>query len=428
MTQRLDEQAIALLKKNDRGGFTVPTDRLYPYQWNWDSAFVALGFMKFDRLRGWRELEMLLEAQWDDGMVPHIIFRRNDPDYFPGPDVWQSPPHDLPSSGLSQPPILTTAVRAFVETGGQDDLERATKMFDDLMRWHRWFVEKRQPDGCPVVATVHPWETGRDNCPDWDLGMDKIVVDTGLGEYVRQDTVHAHVNERPTKLQYDRYLTIIKFGRDCGWDQAELTNNGPFLMADPCLHFTLLRANKDLAFVAKKIGRIDALVEIDKWIDAGTAGTDYLWNPKVQSFCARDVRTGEFSDGITNAGVLCFYAGVGTAEQHAAVLGHMERIGTKTKYLMPSWDPEDAAFEPSRYWRGPVWPQMNQIIAQGLAECGHEIMAERIRANLAEMIEFSGFWECFNPMTGAGCVGQDFSWTAAVWLSWLSPTRPAIAA
>ena len=45
----LDDQARNILQKNDRGGYTVPTARLYPYQWNWDSAFVALGFLTFDR-------------------------------------------------------------------------------------------------------------------------------------------------------------------------------------------------------------------------------------------------------------------------------------------------------------------------------------------------------------------------------------------
>ena len=29
------------LAKNDRGGYTVPTANLYPYQWNWDSVFAA---------------------------------------------------------------------------------------------------------------------------------------------------------------------------------------------------------------------------------------------------------------------------------------------------------------------------------------------------------------------------------------------------
>ena len=35
-SQTLMEQARNILRQNDRGGYTVPTERLYPYQWNWD--------------------------------------------------------------------------------------------------------------------------------------------------------------------------------------------------------------------------------------------------------------------------------------------------------------------------------------------------------------------------------------------------------
>ena len=42
-------KATQILVDNDRGGYTVPTPRLYPYQWNWDSVFAALGFSVFDR-------------------------------------------------------------------------------------------------------------------------------------------------------------------------------------------------------------------------------------------------------------------------------------------------------------------------------------------------------------------------------------------
>ena len=45
----LDAEALAILKKNDRGGFTIPTARLYPFQWNWDSAFIAIGLATYDR-------------------------------------------------------------------------------------------------------------------------------------------------------------------------------------------------------------------------------------------------------------------------------------------------------------------------------------------------------------------------------------------
>ena len=55
-------RAQATLRANDRGGYTVPTARLYPFQWNWDSAFVAMGWATFDIARAWDEIELLLRA------------------------------------------------------------------------------------------------------------------------------------------------------------------------------------------------------------------------------------------------------------------------------------------------------------------------------------------------------------------------------
>ena len=50
------KEAIDVIKKNDRGGFTIPTNRLYPHQWNWDSGFTALGISTLDKSRAWQEL------------------------------------------------------------------------------------------------------------------------------------------------------------------------------------------------------------------------------------------------------------------------------------------------------------------------------------------------------------------------------------
>ena len=417
----LDEQARAILRKNDRGGYTVPTARLYPYQWNWDSAFVALGFATFDRSRAWQELEMLLEGQWPNGMIPHILFRRDDPDYFPGPSVWQANLGPIPSGGISQPPVLSSIVRTLVDTGDEEDARRAEAMFDRLARWHRWWHTERTPTGCPVVATVHPWETGRDNCPDWNIGMDAMSVHAELEPYARMDTKHANPAQRPSKEQYDKFVTIIKFGRDVGWDQAALTNDGPFLMADPGIHFILLRADRDLRALASQFGHDTA--EVDGWIEKGVAGSAYFWNPEIDGFCARDVRSEKFSSGFTNASALCFYADAGTESQRAATTAHIERIGGAAKFLLPSWDPEAPMFEAQRYWCGPIWTQMNYIAAKGLAESGRTALADRLRLDLRAMIEQSGFYECFDPLTGEGCIGSDFSWTAAMWLTWASPAK-----
>ena len=48
MTTALADNAIEILRENDRGSYTVPTQGLYPFQWNWDSCLTALGQAHFD--------------------------------------------------------------------------------------------------------------------------------------------------------------------------------------------------------------------------------------------------------------------------------------------------------------------------------------------------------------------------------------------
>ena len=47
--------------------------------------------------------------------------------------------------------------------------DRARALFPKLMAWHAWFMTHRLSDG--MACITHPWEGGRDNCPDWDIGM-----------------------------------------------------------------------------------------------------------------------------------------------------------------------------------------------------------------------------------------------------------------
>ena len=413
----LMQTAIDILSRNDRGGFTIPTKGLYPFQWNWDSAFIALGIATYDTDRAWGEITSLIEAQWPDGMIPSIIFRSDDPDYFPGPSRWGKTLGPIPSTGISQPPVLATVVRKLTEGGSAQDIARKGEVFDAIYRWHAWWHDARTVDG--IVTTVHPWETGRDNCPEWNIGLDAMDVAPDLAPYTRMDNKHVDPRFRPSQEQYDKYLTIVQFGESVDWDQRRLTDEGPFLMADPNLHFVLLRADKDLLAVAKELGKPQAVItQIEAWIAKGETATDTIWNPKLGAFTARDMRSGAFSGGFSNCSALCFYADTGTADQHEATLDHMTRIAGQVGFMLPSWDPEAPDFEAQRYWCGPLWPQMNYMTALGLAEQGHSDIAARVQNDLCRAIEKSGFWECFNPLTGEGCVGANFSWTAAVWLSW----------
>ncbi|MEL6963153.1 MAG: hypothetical protein AAFO01_10380 [Pseudomonadota bacterium] len=412
-----DREAIEILKANDRGGYTVPTSRLYPYQWNWDSVFVALGFHTFDKDRAWREIEMLFDGQWDDGMVPHILFRRDDPDYFPGPSVWRAG-GAIQSSGHSQPPVAASVVCALVEAGGEEGERRGRSLFDKLLAYHRWFHRHRDPHGKGVIGVVHPWESGRDNSADWDYAMRQVRIAPDLGTYQRRDTAHVDADQRPKQAEYDRFLTLVTFGRDQGWNQDTIAREGQFFVADPGNHFILMRADRDLLRLAERFGKTIEADEIRAWLTASEVGTNLIWNDDVSAFCARDFRSGQFSDAISSSAALVFYAGAGSEEQRALMIDHLQRIMDNVAFGLPSLDPDHARFEPKRYWLGPVWMVMNFMIARGLAEAGHVALAEQIKAGSRQLIEEQGFYEYFDPVTGEGCGGGDFSWTAAMWLAW----------
>ena len=71
-------------------------------------------------------------------------------------------------------------------------------------------------------------------------------------------------------------------------------------------------------------------------------------------------------------------------------------------------------FRPHKYWRGPVWVNMNWMIIDGLRRYGYDDHAEALAESTLEMIEKSGFFEYFDPLDGTPAGADNFSWTAAL--------------
>ncbi|MEL6563530.1 MAG: hypothetical protein AAFQ59_03725 [Pseudomonadota bacterium] len=409
-THARDEEARGILAQNDRGGYTIPTAGLYPYQWNWDSAFAAVGFAAFDIDRAWTELETLFTGQWPNGMVPHILFHAEDDGYFPGPDVWQGV-GPIPSSGISQPPVAATMARLILAKDPEAGAPRMADLYDRMVDWHRWFMAWRLDQG--AVCITHPWEAGRDNAPDWDTAMAAITPE-GVGAYTRRDTGHVDASMRPTKYDYDRYLWLVQRGARAGWDEAAMLADTPFRVADPTMTFILLRATRDLIAMGREMGRDTS--ELQGWTETLEAGAQTLWNTALGAYDSRDAVGRSWSGALSNASFLCWYAGIDRPEM-ADTLAEVLRMA---KYGVPSLAPSDDRFDAKRYWRGPVWGMMNMMIGLGLSERGYAL-GEDIRSLTARMIAAHGFAEYFDPMTGAPAGGGTFTWTAAVWLGWASP-------
>ena len=414
----LAERAIAVLRENDRGAYTVPTKGLYPFQWNWDSCFTALGFAHFDMDRAWTEIETLFAHQWDDGMVPHMVFHEPAPTYFPGPDVWGTNRPVTPTSGITQLPIAGFAVHQLFKRSG--NVERARALLHGLERWHAWFYRTRDPQRTGLVAVIHPWES-RDNTIDWDEGFERVPTE-GVAPYERNDLKHADPATRPTRGQYDRYLWLVQHFRSLKWDATVTQDASPFQIVDPGFNAILIRSCLETADLAEALGVPAVASQHRNWAERGLAALEQLWSDAQGQYLPFDRVGGRLVDSPSIGGLIPAFAPI-PAERARALAATLRVIGEAVRYLVPSHDPRDPRFDMKRYWRGPVWLVCNYMITDGMRRAGEADIADRIAADSLGLIEQGGFAEYYDPRTGNPHGGNTFSWTAAMVLEFLEPWR-----
>ncbi|WEX89181.1 trehalase family glycosidase [Sinorhizobium garamanticum] len=415
------DQAKRILVANDRGGYTVPTDRLYPFQWNWDSAFVAMGFALYDTDRAYRELERLVEGQWADGMIPHIVFHQPSDTYFPGPSVWRTK-HTIPTSGITQPPVFAIALRKLYEAAGTQAEARTLPLYEAALKWHRWWYKARDPEGTGLVALLHPWESGSDNSPAWDIALARVPTTTQT-PVVRKDIGHVNAEMRPRDDDYKRFIHLVDVYAACGWDPAKQWEKAPFKVAEIQTTAILLKAGEDLEHLASLFGRTEDAAEIAALNDRTRKAILAQWRPKLSRFVSRDLISGDDVEAATQAGfipLLSLDLDTGITD---ALVTEMKAWSKGLKVAFPTTKPGIASWEPKRYWRGPAWAIINWLLIDGLRRNGRPEAAEELRKSTIMAIETEGFAEYFDPVTGEGCGGLGFSWTAAAYM-WLMKAAP----
>ncbi|HZG03161.1 MAG TPA: trehalase family glycosidase [Streptomyces sp.] len=435
----LRHAARHVLLRNWTGSSTVPSRGLYPHQWSWDSAFVAIGLRHLSAVRAQRELETLLAAQWGDGRVPHIVFNPSVPlgAYFPSPDFWRSStagaaagaPSDVETSGIVQPPVHALAAWLVHRADPVTSRRRGflKRLYPKLAAWHRYLTTHRDLGGRGLVSVVHPWEPGMDNSPCWDGPLARVEP-VPAGSFRRADLDHGCAADRPTDLDYCRYVRLASDYRDHGYDDEAAPH--PFAVEDPGVNALLIASEHALARIAAEIAPETAPGTAPDPEDHRRRAAELtdalvarLWDEEAGLFLCRDVRSGELIPELSAAGLVPLVVPGLPPRIVRALLrtvgGEHFGLGSAVR-LVPSYDLRGHAFDPCRYWRGPAWFNVNWLVERGLRQYGQTARADALRASVLAAAASSGFAEYVDPYTGAARGTREFSWTAALALDLLA--------
>ena len=411
------KNAEKILLQNRRSGYTLPTNnKLYPAQWNWDSAFISLGYSYFNLDYAIEEINTLLKGQWKDGMVPHILFHDKNTNYYPNYTAWNCG-NKISSSGITQPPVMASVLKQILNKNKLNKKQslKVKKIVKKLKKYHEWFIKFRDPDKKGLVSILHPWESGYDNSPIWDIPMNKIKLEKNL-KYKRGDTKVVNPEYRPLKIDYDRYVTIKNHLKRNKYNPKKIYKTSMFNVIDVGFNSIFLKANKDLLILLRKFNYNFSVIK--KYIALTEKNILKLYDKKKDDFFCLDLKNKKKIKipSITNYFLL--FADLNNKLINKKLIRKLKNHNKDEKYIFSSIKTNHRSFEEKRYWRGPIWINCNWIIYQGLKN-KDELFSKIIKKKTLKLIENQGFHEYYSCKNGQAMGANNFSWSAALYLDLL---------
>lgn len=439
-SKKLVEAAKLILKNNILGAFTKPAPSLYPHQWNWDAGFIALGYARADFRQACSELTALFRGQWSNGMVPQIVFSvQSAGKYFPGYFFWDTKgavgkPRNVRTSGITMPPVHGFVLNRLLQHAPDAKAARPyfRRMFDKVLMLHQYCYNFRDPEREGLAFICHPWESGMDNLPTWEAVFTQIQFDPSeVPPYERRDLEHVDADFRPRKPSYDRYIYLLNLLRQQGYKEPEMWKDYPFQVQEPMFNAILNHSNEALISIGEWL-RCDT-GQLKEWqTQTNRALNNKLWDNDRGLYVSYDRVHHRHIPITTAGGLIPLLCGAPNAEQAARIVSLLQSpsfAGTPDNpaWLCASTALDEPGFDPRRYWRGPVWININWLLFHGLQRYGEPALAARLRSESIELVRRFGFWEYYNPwknlpkdQPNGGYGSNNFSWTAALMIDWLA--------
>lgn len=408
MTDNLKTQVYELMlsnrRKKDGRLYTLPSPETYPYQWLWDSCFHALILSHFDTRSAKEELLSLFVKQFENGMIPHMIYwRKKTKSDFP---VIEWGKDD--TSSITQPPMIAYAVWQIYQKDKQDHGILSAKKFLEeiypgLTQFYRYFLEYRDFRGNHMISIINPDESGEDNSSRFDIVLN-LPPKHSLEENFKQR------------------LKLIAQNRECAFNARTCMKNF-FWVKDVPFNVILIENLKCLSNISSVLGKdedADLFFDQSKLISA--AMRKHMFEDGIfWSLHSKMDLVGEKIDYKkikvkTWAIFAPLFAKLYTKSEADWIIKKFlqSKKEFNLPFLIPTVSASEASFDPNGFWRGPVWMAANWFIYKGLVKYGYQSFAKNIYDSSRKLLEKSGFRENYNPLTGEGYGAKNFTWGGLV--------------
>jgi len=382
--------------KNKEIIFTAPSPGTYDQQWFWDSCLHSLVWLQLGtKERAFNELESLFIGKGERKLFPHMIFW----DYKKTDLFWLVFDNLYPTgnySELIQPPIIGYTLLKLLQNGyGQiNDFSKET------FRYYKELAECRDPEKSGLITIIHPWESGLDSSPKFDLELtDKKML---------------------RFKQWLRMRRLLKEFHKYSWDQSLMAQKSSFRVKCVLTNTLFLWGLDSFIEVLDLLKFKDEKQELETIKERALTGLlDRCWNDKDGLFydinMNRDSNQQIKVSTISSLLPLMIDIPKDMKEQLIEHLTNEKEFWTE--YPIPTVSMKERSFNPSDsslLWRGPTWVNTNYFIWLGLKKHKESKLADELALKTKNLVEISGFREFYNPLTGEGAGAENFGWSTLV--------------
>lgn len=411
MNEKLIAEVKQLLKANSinevvsRRGitrkitYTAPSPGTYTQQWFWDSCLHSLVWSELgENERALQELESLAFGKGDKPFFPHMVFWKRIRNIY-----WWFFDTLFPSedySELIQPPLIGFSLKRLQENG--INIEQIKEISKEVLNYYKFILEARDPDNSNLITIIHPWESGLDSSPKFDLNL---------------------TNRRFMRIrQWLRMRTLLKEFQKYDWNQEVMVRNSSFkvkcvltntLSAWGMESFSsvldALKMNEEASLLREESDRIlQNLIQ-------------HCWNEEKGLFFDLNVKKQEYEQihVKTITSLLPLMLNIPKDIKQDLVSHLLNPKEFWPKHPIPTVSMDEKTFNPKDIpllWRGPTWINTNFFLWNGLKRHNETKVAEELAEKTLNLVKKSGFREYYNPLTGEGGGTENFGWSTLILL------------